>query len=521
MLDKQCLDKFCIECELSLQKAVFNNKFLRYGKKFKESLFLCVLCLTGGSLDLNNLTNRITKWDSKASRFPNLFVALSLLEMRKHCESLHPNFSPISTYVNLITSINKISWHAASLRWDEKNSSDVKIAKLQKKKARELAEWSLKEFGYDYTKKMKKNVDESVLISTSSELRTGFGSFLKPKVLRELTTLEKSMELDTFLLHAYKNIPQFYNESLTARENIASMPFDEFIVYSATNRHQMHCKHERRHTEILMPLERKSLIYDDFEDLNDSITYSSSHIVRSSSQHGASTVITKLADDNDNTGDPHSVTSGDPHSVTSGDPHSVTSGNPHSVTSGDPHSVTSGDPHSVTSGDPHSVTSGDPHSVTSESIDHQSLSTGRKNSNVNNHFVRSSDATVNNCSLPDLCDCPLDPDYIDLRAEWGEAPTQIFYSPPIISKLSSLQTLKDSINSLQETDAGRALKQLNANYPNFVDFTISLQYQNYNILFCAVSEFNERKVMELSLCENRTKRQILMKGNLYDVVFCL
>lgn len=461
--NESTLNKFCIDCEKDLQKAVFNHKFLRYKKQFCKSLFLCVLCLTKSKLtEHETMIIKVDDWDVKASRFPNLFVTFSTLEMRKHCDAKHHeitsslNMHTIDCYVDLGKYVKTASWDAASLRWNEKNSFLKKEEKTQHKKARKLSQWSLNTFGHDYSTPFsaKKSFDEK-LAPVRSVMQKQSLSFIKPNILQrtvnhELSPDEKAMNHSEFLLHAYKGISPYRDLSETESAKIARMSFDEFLSYSSIR------KKQKYQTPPLTARNKMSLMtLDEMEDFSDLVTFDdSSSFVETDYFRSTS---------NSRFNEQDLVTS----------------------------------------------------CCATEKTVAESINIGW---HMSFDAIQSKDKME--AQKPDLRTCPLDPFYVDEREEWAPEPLPIIYSPPIkftssIEQANSIQSKKE-VNYFKNTkhlqQAKAKLDVLRRAHPHFKEFRISSKYKSYRLMLSAVQILHEKKTNELSVCSSRMKRVVFSKG---------
>jgi hypothetical protein len=488
------LVEFCSECEIDLQKAVFNNKFMRYGKKFSKNLFLCMLCLTKEPFHAHwQYTKEAVDfgaWNSKTSRFPNVFLSVTLLEMRKHLDGNHHGFPNdqqhysglVTAYVSLSSSINEKSWEYAALQWSIKIADcATKTEKLsQGKLTMELKKWSLDSFGHDYTSIVDDRYT-SECIELDMHLMGKKRSFLPihrecsltrttpPK--RELTIMEKEMSTAEFILYACKNSPPCPELPTTIKSTIANMSHSDFLAYSNQAKQRRRAEYSSKNQAIIR--------YDELEDFSDEVTFG-------------------FSDEFPNMATTRNELVGKSLSLVD----------------------------------------------TTNTNTTVPLFFDRKcnvQDNATTSIVQLENSTppcrssTNHFSLPALQDCPLDPHFVDERSEWGDNPPLCIYSPSILFtpiKLHQIgctstahfepavvkhsEKLKLKMKSTLITDLELKLNTLREKNHMFVSYYISPKYKNYKLMYEAVLTLNNKTAMELSLCTNKSRKQIILKG-----MFCI
>jgi hypothetical protein len=463
-VSREKLDVFCLNCEKELQKAVFNNKFLRYGKSLCGSLFLCVLCLVKDSLYQDIASIKIGKWDTKASKYPNIFVTLSSLEMRKHCDSKHAQPSSTLDFINLNEIINSVSWKEASQIWRDKHSVQKQLEKTQKKQFRDLAKWSVKEFGFDHTRPMiGTNNDGKQVVRHSNHINNDVTPQGEDLLIRSLTEIEKSMDHVSFLKYAYKDIPLFKYRDVTPAQSslISKMSFDEFTSYSSSRRRSLRSKNDQSF-KTFSPIN-----FDDLEDFSDQVTYKVKLGDVSDALFVASLCSDQLLEPwfEQEVHECAQVIDSKLNAYST----AISSSNP---------------------------------------VVEVHCDTDKRRVNHNN------DVEISGISLPDLCDCPLDPHFIDLRDEWGVEPQQIIYSPPIISSLlksGDFGNLSGYV-VVQNDHTVQLLNVLRNSNLNFKEFKISAKYRNYQEMSKSIQKVVDSKSLDISLCKSKTERNTLLKG---------
>jgi hypothetical protein len=439
----EALNIFCTTCEKDLQKAVFNNKFLRYNKSLCDSLFLCVLCLVESSMDQGLPSLRVGKWDARASKFSNIFVALSRLEIRKHRDKQHTQSSSLFDIVDLSNRINSVSWKEASLLWDEKHSEKHSVLKkhekAKKKQLKDLSEWSVKEFGADYTVPIITKCEDRNLIDLNSNIMVcnSTPQGIAP-LTRRLTALERSMDHETFITHAYKDIKMNSDVTPTDSMLISKMSLDDFISYSSRRRRRK-SSHVHHSIDARLFKNNSQINFDDLEDFSDHVTYNVDQKVVSDFQF-----------------------------IEHNFEHEIQECGLNNISSG------------------------------SEKVDLCLLVEANEK-----QIVRADDNFSNIRSLPDLCDCPLDPHYIDTREEWGVQPRKFIYSPPIITSQTAIHDQND--NEVQ-------LSLLRNSNIHFKEYIIGSKHKSYQEMVGAIRKVLEDKTLDISLCQSKIQRRTLLQG---------
>ncbi len=427
-------------------------------------------------------------WNTKMSRFPNVFLSVTILEMRKHADSKHPDFPMVgqphingvaTLYVTLSNAINNESWHLAALRWNEqKTAYKTRTEKLsQEKTTKELKKWSLDSFGYDYTSVVSDmNSFKSHGTQTQIVGRKRCKSFLPihkescsvliSPLKRELTTLEKEMSTSEFILYSCKNSPPCPELSVTEQRNIASMSFSDFIIYSEQVR-------QRRETENIPRVYSVSR-YDELEDFSDEVTF-------------GSTMSPELNLKSNGIVDSPSLL--------------------------------------------------ETRAITFVPV-HVGMELREYDSANSVHLERVTPpcrSHTHHFSLPALRDCPLDPHFVDERLEWGEDPPLCNYSPSIM--LTPVGSQHNTRNAEQPvlrhnnglkmstmrnkllTNLELKLNTLREKNHLFMDYFISPKYKNYKQMYESIFKLINMKALELSLCDNKSRRQIICTGMFCQIAF--